>query len=307
MAVSTPRQAQSLLFYAIIGLLLGVLIFTQPRGHYPLAVHYCLKLALLLVSMAVFLLNVRWAVPRLLYRRQVGRYVVLLALLVVGVTAAYGWVRHQLEAHYSDQAMGAPGHFSNNSIEGEPRGGQGPGRGEGGDHWLDPAVLLSTLLVLGLGTSVAAVQRGQREVELRRALEQEKTVTELSWLKAQLNPHFFFNTLNNIYALTLLDGDQAREALHRLSRLMRYVLYETQTGTAPLSQELQFVQDYLDLMQLRLTDDVTLEFERPAPLHDTPVAPLLLLTFVENAFKHGVSALAPSRISIRVRQPTPRR
>ncbi|WP_240935652.1 sensor histidine kinase [Hymenobacter sp. HDW8] len=165
--------------------------------------------------------------------------------------------------------------------------------------------MLSTLLVVGLGTSVAAVQRGQREAQLRQALEQEKVSTELSWLKAQINPHFFFNTLNNIYSLTLLDGERAREAIHRLSRMMRYVLYDTQHGTAQLSQEVQFLQDYIDLMQLRLTDNVRIEFTIPHPLQEASIAPLILLTFVENAFKHGVSTVASSRIHIAMQQPTP--
>ncbi|MDB5243398.1 MAG: signal transduction histidine kinase LytS, partial [Spirosoma sp.] len=133
-------------------------------------------------------------------------------------------------------------------------------------------------------------------------LEQAKTTSELSFLKAQINPHFFFNTLNNIYALTLVDVELARDALHRLSRMMRYVLYETQNGTASLSKEVSFVGDYIQLMQLRLTDKVTVTLNTPSPLHDQPIAPMLLLPFVENAFKHGVSALQPSLIAINIQQ-----
>jgi two-component system LytT family sensor kinase len=80
-------------------------------------------------------------------------------------------------------------------------------------------------------------------------------------LKAQINPHFFFNTLNNIYALMLLDADQARAALHRLSRMMRYVLYESPAGHTRLSQEISFLQDYIELMHLRLTNKVQVHFE----------------------------------------------
>ena len=139
--------------------------------------------------------------------------------------------------------------------------------------------------------------------------------TELSLLKAQINPHFFFNTLNNIYALTLLDGEQARAALHRLSRMMRYVLYESPAGHTRLSQEIGFLRDYIELMHLRLTTKVQVRFEMPDPLSPDPagsdpagsdpfIAPMLFQPFVENAFKHGVSATAPSSISIELRQPT---
>jgi LytS/YehU family sensor histidine kinase len=170
-------------------------------------------------------------------------------------------------------------------------------------------MLLATLLVVGLGTSVAAIQRGQYDAQVRGALEQEKLATELSLLKAQINPHFFFNTLNNIYSLTLLDVERARAALHRLSRMMRYVLYETPNGQTHLSQEINFLLDYVELMNLRLTDQVEVVVETPSPqagelAADPLIAPMLFQPFLENAFKHGVSALVSSRITIALRQPS---
>jgi two-component system LytT family sensor kinase len=167
---------------------------------------------------------------------------------------------------------------------------------------LDYFSLLTALMIIGLSTSVAAVRTAQMDKQYRQNLEQEKINSELSFLKAQINPHFFFNTLNNIYALTVIDVEAAREALHKLSRMMRYVLYETQHGTVLLSQEIAFAQDYIQLMQLRLTDKVTVHLDPPSPLHDVSIAPMLFLPFIENAFKHGVSAVQPSRIDIQISQ-----
>jgi two-component system, LytTR family, sensor kinase len=133
-------------------------------------------------------------------------------------------------------------------------------------------------------------------------MEQDKISSELSFLKAQINPHFFFNTLNNIYALTLINADTSRKAIHQLSRMMRYVLYDTQNSTTLLSQEIAFVKDYISLMQLRLTDAVKIDFTSPASLKDVAIAPMIFLPFVENAFKHGVSAIQPSSITISVTQ-----
>ncbi|GAB3636303.1 hypothetical protein GCM10027422_18930 [Hymenobacter arcticus] len=311
MFFSSPRQAQALLLHAVIWGLLGVLVFTQPTGEVPAPQAYWLQAGLLAGLLGVFYLNAGWAVPRLLYGQRGAAYFGFLVVVVVGVAASHRLVQQRLAtprqlggaqprpSRWEGRAPHPPGPAQ---PGGRPprRPPSGPGSG-----WANPAVLLSTLLVLGLGTSVAAVQRGQREALARAALEQEKLSTELSWLKAQLNPHFFFNTLNNIYSLTLLDGEQARDAIHRLSRLMRYVLYDTATGLAPLSQEIQFVQDYIDLMHLRLTDNVAVKLSLPQPLHEAAIAPLLLLTFVENAFKHGVSALVPCTIVVVVRQPTP--
>jgi two-component system, LytTR family, sensor kinase len=158
------------------------------------------------------------------------------------------------------------------------------------------------LLILFISTSVAAVQQWRQESKARQDLEQQKISSELSFLKAQINPHFFFNTLNNIYSLTMFNVESAREALHTLSRMMRYVLYETESGKVPLCKEIAFVQDYIDLMKLRLTDKIQVTFESPAPLVDVSIAPMLLLPFVENAFKYGISTTEPGRIYIGIRQ-----
>ncbi|WP_026879751.1 sensor histidine kinase [Hymenobacter norwichensis] len=311
MPLFTSRQAQPILLHVVIWLLVGFLVAVQPDSQLPDVPFYLLQGSLFAASLGVFYLNAQWAVPHLLYGRRWVSYALFLLVLVLAVAVPHRQAQRALEKHYG---VGPP--FFRPQFQGaaaapfnkRPRSAtQPPRRMMRQQHnlWVNPAVMFSILLVLGLSTSVAAVQRGQRDAQIRQALEQEKLTTELAWLKAQINPHFFFNTLNNIYSLTLLDGDQAREAILRLSRMMRYVLYDTQAGTAPLSQELQFLRDYIDLMQLRLTDNVQVVYDTPTSLHDAPIAPMLLLTFVENAFKHGVSALAPSYIHITVQQPTP--
>jgi len=318
MLLFPPRQAQAVLLHVVIWVLLGVLLFTQPIGNVPQATFYLLQTLLFGVSLGVFYLNVYWAVPRLLYGRRLVAYLGFLAVVLVGVVVPHRRLQQQLEARRelpgpdrfdpADQ-RGWPGPPPESGPPPRPPGyGQAPD-GRGRQRWLDPAVLLSTLLVVGLGTSVAAVQRGQRDAQVRAELEQERLTSELSLLKAQINPHFFFNTLNNIYALTLIDGERARAALHRLSRMMRYVLYETPGGHTRLSQEISFLRDYIDLMHLRLTDQVEVVLELPTTTTepgmmatDPFVAPMLFQPFVENAFKHGLSATAPSRITVALRQ-----
>jgi LytS/YehU family sensor histidine kinase len=167
---------------------------------------------------------------------------------------------------------------------------------------INPVIILATLLVLGISTTMSVVQKWQKDEVIRQSLERQKISTELSLLKAQINPHFFFNTLHSIYALTMINIETSREALHTLSRMMRYVLYETQSGTTLLSKEIEFLEDYINLMKLRLTEKVTVTFDQPSSLHDVPVAPMLFLPFVENAFKHGISALHPSHIHIAICQ-----
>ena len=119
---------------------------------------------------------------------------------------------------------------------------------------LDIFLIMLILLIIGISTSVTLIQKWQADKQLREALEKDKIGSELSFLKAQINPHFFFNTLNNIYALTHVDVEKSRNALHKLSRMMRYLLYDTQEGSTPLSKEVSFIVDYIELMKLRLND-----------------------------------------------------
>jgi len=163
---------------------------------------------------------------------------------------------------------------------------------------VDVFVIMMTFLIVGISTSLTLVQKWQADKQLREALEKEKIGSELSFLKAQINPHFFFNTLNNIYALTHVDVENSRRALHKLSRMMRYLLYDTQAGITPLSKEVSFIVDYIELMKLRLNETTKVSFEGTMVDNDIPIAPMLFLPYVENAFKHGVSAIAPSVIAI---------
>ncbi|TZF84712.1 histidine kinase [Pedobacter sp. BS3] len=170
----------------------------------------------------------------------------------------------------------------------------------GGKSGYDIFIMMASLLVLGISTSITVVQRWQKDARIREAMEKQQISSELSFLKAQINPHFFFNTLNNIYALSFTDMPLSRDALHKLSRMMRYLLYETQHDTTLLKQEISFVKDYIALMKLRLNPTAIVTFSEPQLSRDHSIAPMLLLPFVENAFKHGVSATEQTRIEISI-------
>ncbi len=158
------------------------------------------------------------------------------------------------------------------------------------------------LLVVGLGITISFIRRLNMEVLLRQQVEQDKVTAELTALKAQINPHFFFNTLNNIYSYTLTDGEVAREAITSLSRMMRYVLYDTVADKVPLSQELAFIEEYVALMKLRLSEKTEVRLIMTEPVADLLIAPMLLLPFIENAFKHGASGLHQGYIHITISQ-----
>ncbi|WP_161891006.1 sensor histidine kinase [Pontibacter russatus] len=270
--------------------LLGLLLLLcQPLAwDIELPIQFWVKQGVVFVLwVGLFYLNTNLLVPRLLFENRVGAFTAAILGAVVFVVLA---------SIVADVWLNLPELMHQAFNPGES------GKPHKGGTYVNPVMMLATLLVLGISTSIKTVQKWQLDAEVRQSLERQKISSELSFLKAQINPHFFFNTLHSIYALTMINIETSREALHTLSRMMRYVLYETQSGTTLLSKEIEFLEDYVNLMKLRLTEKVTVTFERPSPVQDVLVAPMLFLPYVENAFKHGVSALLPSRIYIGIHQ-----
>ena len=132
-------------------------------------------------------------------------------------------------------------------------------------------------------------------------MEKEKLNSELAFLKNQISPHFFFNTLNNIYSQIGINGSTAQESVLKLSKLMRYLLYESENGETLMSHEIDFMTNYIDLMKLRLSPRVELQIDFPKEFSDFSIAPLLFIPFIENAFKHGISYRDRSFIHIQMK------
>ncbi len=165
--------------------------------------------------------------------------------------------------------------------------------------------MLMAMLMMGSSLAIAVFFRTQEERLQYREQQTMHLQSELDYLKYQINPHFFMNTLNNIHALVDIDGELAKKAIIELSRLMRYLLYESEQTTVPLRRELTFISHYLELMKIRCDESVALTYQKPeaaSPILEAGIPPLLLLTFIENAFKHGISHKEPSFIDIRITQ-----
>ena len=143
-----------------------------------------------------------------------------------------------------------------------------------------------------------AMAVGIRHIMRTNEEKMEVAQAELTWLKHQLNPHFLFNTLNNISSLTQIDPDKAQESIGQLSDLLRYALYDSEDNQVPLSAEIDFMNNYIDLMALRCNENTTVQKELEEPKEHVQVAPLLFISLVENAFKHGVNARYPSFVRV---------
>ncbi len=154
------------------------------------------------------------------------------------------------------------------------------------------------LLLLGVNVGVKYFFRTLNIKKRMLELEHENLNQQLAYLKYQINPHFFMNTLNNIHALVSIDPAKAEETIEVLSKLMRYVLYDGDKPLAPLEKETQFLNNYVELMRIRYASRVRIDLNLPEVTTKKMVPPLIFVTFVENAFKHGVSYERKSFIEV---------
>lgn len=156
------------------------------------------------------------------------------------------------------------------------------------------------LLLMGMNLGVKLYFKTQEDREQQERLEKQDLERQLEYLRYQVNPHFFMNTLNNIHALVDINPERAKTTIVELSKMMRYILYEGDKKYIPVQREALFLNNYIELMRLRYSSRVSISLDMPEMMPDVMLPPLLLIIFVENAFKHGVSYAAPSFIDIKV-------
>ena len=163
---------------------------------------------------------------------------------------------------------------------------------------IDLLLFIILVLMIGINLAVKYYAKGMVERKQLKELEKQNLEQQLTYLKYQINPHFFMNTLNNIHALVDIDTEQAKTTIEQLSKMMRYVLYEGDRKFVPLDKEIAFIKNYVELMRIRYTDKVDIKMQFPENTADIQIPPMLYMTFVENAFKHGVSYKQNSFIDI---------
>ena len=166
-----------------------------------------------------------------------------------------------------------------------------------GEHDIIAIVIL--ILMLGANLGIKGYFKTREDQKKLLRLEKENLEQQLEYLKYQINPHFFMNTLNNIHALVDIDAEKAKSTILELSKMMRFVLYEGDKKGVPLTREFGFIRNYITLMRLRYTDKVQISIDLPEQSPDLMIPPLMLITFIENAFKHGVSYQHDSFIEVK--------
>jgi hypothetical protein len=237
---------------------------------------------------AFYYFNSLFLIPRLLVRKQIWLY----ALIVVAALALYLYVPEYVFRNYIFHRPTPP--------PGIPPPNANPGRRRFRLlSYLGSSGLFLLVFVVSFASKI--LQQWFLAERQKEKAEKETLRTELSLLKSQVNPHFLFNTLNNIYAMAITESEHTADAVMKLSQIMRYILHEAEHETVPLQKDLEFLQRYIDLQKFRLSEKVTLDYRVQGDGQLLRIAPLLMIPFVENAFKYGVSTREKSHIGIDIR------
>lgn len=163
---------------------------------------------------------------------------------------------------------------------------------------LNIPMFIPMILTIGMCVGVKLNEQWSKKELLLEKIKKSQLDSEIKYLRHQIQPHFLFNTLNNIYSLVDIAPNMAKTSIHSLSKMMRYLLHDSNDNRVSLNKEIEFLERFIDLMKLRVADHLKIETEFPIINQPIQVAPLLLLPFVENAFKHGINAMQESFIRI---------
>jgi two-component system, LytTR family, sensor kinase len=240
-----------------------------------------------IIYVIIFYLNFFFLIPRLLFVKKKWKYYVAISSIIIAFYFVNEIVNRNIFVQEQKKSMEAFKKF-----EKDIHGPKKPW------HFDIYNYLFSSILITGFSIGLRMNMRYHENEKKHKDLEKEKLSSELAFLKNQVSPHFFFNTLNNIYSLTEINTKEAQNAILQLSKLMRYLLYESEKGDTKLSNEIAFMKNYIELMKLRLTEKVDLRFSFPENYRDVDFPPLLFVSIIENAFKHGISYRDPSYIQI---------
>lgn len=230
----------------------------------------------------VFYINYLYLIPRCLFAEKSVKFLLLNAVLIVfasfGLHYGHIWLTDFLHPEIRfDRAPPPPNRLM----------------------FLARHLIMLTFVV-GLSVAIRVSLHWRYTVERLAQAEREKTEAELKNLKSQLNPHFLLNTLNNIYALIAIDSARAQETVQELGKMLRYVLYDNQFAKVPLTKELGFIENYISLMKIRLPKLVNISVHLDPGEKSLQISPLIFISLIENAFKHGISPTEPSHIRISI-------
>lgn len=235
----------------------------------------------------IFYINYLFLIDKFLFKRKFIHYFVINALIIIAVVA----IRNVLgDIVWASEIIGSASTQQKEESHPKP----------------PPAIMrylgdyISMVFFVGMSVALRATMRWHKDSINLESIKAHQFEADLKNLRSQLNPHFLFNTLNNIYSLIAIDKQKAQESVHRLSGMLRYILYDNDHKFVPIDKELEFTKNYIDLMALRLSEKVKLDVSINNANCRNEIASLLFITLIENAFKHGINNDGESFIDIKI-------
>jgi two-component system, LytTR family, sensor kinase len=293
------KKMQILLHMAAWIILLGPLFYNSYRWDVPREFVWGFYINALIGGL-IFYLNYLILIPKLFFRGHTLRFYFATVILATGLFFISLFAgNHISERFVKDREMQ---HIERNTAD--ERAKEPPHERRKGLFRLPMGPMyaynfaLNAFIYTIFAMGLRILERHDSIEKRQKELEKEKLNSELAFLKNQISPHFFFNTLNNIYSLIGINTRDSQEAVLKLSRLMRYLLYESERGEAKLNSEIEFMTNYIDLMRLRVSEKVKLDVAFPKEYENITLPPLLFISIIENAFKHGISYREKSFIDI---------
>lgn len=249
----------------------------------------------------IFLFNHFVLVPYLLFRNKRLTYIISAISVVVLFAFTINYFDHEKpdRIHDKDNLVEMPPPHIRPGIDRPPPNMGPPDRKPNPfpyPHFINSIIL--AILIMGFDTGVKMIVRWSNLERERTILEKENVQNQLAFLRNQVSPHFFMNTLNNIHVLIDINTEEAKEAVIKLSKLMRHLLYDSESELVALNKEIDFIVSYINLMKLRFSEKVDISLNIPNDIPNKKIPPLLFTSFVENAFKHGISYQEHSFINI---------
>lgn len=284
-----------------------VLLFTpilfREDIYSPIRRSVLMQLQILTPLLVVFLINRFFLVPRLLFKGKQFFFITsVLGLIILFTAGSYIYdtkIKNIPPPEFpqvSDQIKPPPYAFPGGS---DPFGNLRPAQSRQ-SRPIPPFAnfLILAVLVVGFDTGLRSGLRGINTENEKARLEKENVASQLVLLRNQVSPHFLMNTLNNIHSLIDINTEEAKEAIIKLSKMMRYLLYETETEKTTLKKEVEFLESYVKLMKLRFNEKVKIVLNLPSVIPEKTIPPFIFTSLIENAFKHGISYKDESFIDI---------
>jgi hypothetical protein len=247
----------------------------------------------------IFYLNAYYLIPRLYFTRKYLFYIAI--VLILFALVSYGRPFELLLQHHGPRHAPPPSDMfmKDHGIYKGP--GNGPPRGPGPRSMrIDIVSIFLYIMTIALGMALQVTRQWRTSLQQIARAEADKAQAELSFLKAQINPHFLFNTLNNIYSLAITKNEKTADSIMKLSNIMRYVTDDVSQHFVPLQLEVDCITDFIELQRLRLSKKITVDFIIKGKLENKTIVPLILITFVENVFKYGISNHENATITIQL-------